>query len=524
VDIITDLHSDITQADFPLELPGVERLRELQGSVVTQIATNLLPRLKQQEGPALVVFGGSTGAGKSTLVNSLVGAEVSAAGVVRPTTMVPVLAVRPEDHWLVAAHPIAELAELTTAEAVPTGLGLLDAPDLDSVREENRQMGRLLLQTADLWVFVTTAARYGDALPWRSLTEAHERGTTIAVVLNRTPRDVLSEVRTDLLRRMSRSGLGQAPLFVIEDVGPHEGLLPPAAVSELRGWLHLLGGHHTARGLARRTAQGVWPALRQDLLDLADGITHQAMAAGTLRTLAQRITEEATEELVTRIKQGVAIQGAPTTRWLAEASFGGPLAVFTGGLQRVRRGWRDGAVARRSQAAAEIGTEVRLALAQVITDAAASAWQAVHEAWSRPERGAQRLLAGIEQPSPAQRHERVVAELEGWARRTENLAAQALTAAATNARVQRAINSVGLAGLLQGAVAGGDGPARALRYLFGSSGRQLIARVAADLHRIITASFTAEAASFLEPLDSLALRSNAGAGLRLRASELRGHL
>lgn len=258
VDVITDLHHDIGEATFPLDLPGAQRLREVQDRVVNQIGTSLLPRLKRQEGPALVVFGGSTGAGKSTIVNSLVGVEVTPAGVVRPTTMTPVLAVRPEDAWLVAAHPITELATVATADDVPPGLGLLDAPDLDSVREENRTMGQLLLQTADLWVFVTTAARYGDAVPWQALASAEARGVTTAVVLNRTPPDVLADVRRDLLRRMAAAGLGSAPLFVFEDVGPHEGLLAPEVVADLHYWLALLGGHHTARGLVRRTAQGVW--------------------------------------------------------------------------------------------------------------------------------------------------------------------------------------------------------------------------------------------------------------------------
>ena len=44
-----------------------------------------------------MVVGGSTGAGKSTLVNSLVGAVVSPAGVLRPTTRLPVLACHPDD-------------------------------------------------------------------------------------------------------------------------------------------------------------------------------------------------------------------------------------------------------------------------------------------------------------------------------------------------------------------------------------------------------------------------------------------
>ena len=42
---------------------------------------------------------------------------------------------------------------------------MLDAPDIDSV-VQNRQLASQLLAAADLWLFVTSAARYADA--WAS--------------------------------------------------------------------------------------------------------------------------------------------------------------------------------------------------------------------------------------------------------------------------------------------------------------------------------------------------------------------
>ena len=42
----------------------------------------------------------------------------------------------------------------------------MDAPDVDSVVEDNRDLAATLLAGADLWIFVTTAARYADAVPW----------------------------------------------------------------------------------------------------------------------------------------------------------------------------------------------------------------------------------------------------------------------------------------------------------------------------------------------------------------------
>jgi len=51
------------------------------------------------DAPLLAVVVGSTGAGKSMLVNSLVGSEVSRSGAPRPTTRSPVLVNHPDAGW-----------------------------------------------------------------------------------------------------------------------------------------------------------------------------------------------------------------------------------------------------------------------------------------------------------------------------------------------------------------------------------------------------------------------------------------
>ncbi len=57
-----------------------------------------------------------------------------------------------------------------------------------------------LLDGADLWVFVTTAARYADAVAWKHLEEAASRGLRVAIVLNRVPAGRAEEIRDDLAR------------------------------------------------------------------------------------------------------------------------------------------------------------------------------------------------------------------------------------------------------------------------------------------------------------------------------------
>ena len=66
-------------------------------------------------------------------------------------------------------------------------------PKHHSVVSTNRELASTLLAAADLWVFLTTAARYADAVPWQMLHTARDRGTAIAVVLNRCPPEAIKD-------------------------------------------------------------------------------------------------------------------------------------------------------------------------------------------------------------------------------------------------------------------------------------------------------------------------------------------
>ena len=127
IDVLTDLVDDLEALDLSLEHDGVDRARRLRASLTAQVRDHVLPRLADADTPAIVVVGGSTGVGKSTLVNSVLGEELSEAGVLRPTTRVPVLVVNPEDADGLADHPVAEVVRTVTSAAVPPGLVLLDA-------------------------------------------------------------------------------------------------------------------------------------------------------------------------------------------------------------------------------------------------------------------------------------------------------------------------------------------------------------------------------------------------------------
>ncbi len=95
--VLVRLRQSLVDHPLPFEAADADEARAERTALIKQLDDYILPRLIQIEAPLLAVVGGSTGAGKSTLVNSLVGSKVSQTGVLRPTTRSPVLVHNPDD-------------------------------------------------------------------------------------------------------------------------------------------------------------------------------------------------------------------------------------------------------------------------------------------------------------------------------------------------------------------------------------------------------------------------------------------
>lgn len=332
---LADLRGAVADLSLPLEVAGAAEDRALASRMCEQLDDHLLPRVRQLGAPLLAVVGGSTGAGKSTIVNSLLQAEVSPSGVIRPTTREPVLVHHPDEGpWFTSARVLPHLARTTSGPgepvaggeaagslrlvghpAVPRGLALVDAPDIDSVVVENRRLGEELLGAADLWVFATTAARYADAVPWDLLTEAARRRAVVVLVLNRVERGARDAVTADLRRMLTEHGL-DAPVLVVPETTVVDGLLPSAAVAELGGWLRAVVGDAAAREqVVERTVRGAV----QDLLDaaprLAAAVDEQRRHATRLAEAVDGAYAAAASDVAAATADGTMLRGEVLARW-----------------------------------------------------------------------------------------------------------------------------------------------------------------------------------------------------------------
>jgi energy-coupling factor transporter ATP-binding protein EcfA2 len=323
------LRDDLRAVRLELQVPGAEEARRARDDLVAQVDDYILPRLRQMDAPALIVVGGSTGAGKSTLVNSLVGAVVSPAGVLRPTTRAPVLACHPDDvRWFEDDRVLPGLPRVTggsggpgTLQLVPTpalpeGLALLDSPDIDSVLAENRALANQLLAAADGWLFVTTAARYADAVPWEFLRSARERGTVLSIVLNRVPRDADREVPAHLRQMLADERLGDSDVLVVPEVSLADDLLPADALWPVRAWLDGLAMDAQARAaLVRRTLRGALASLPVRAAAVERAAVEQLSAAAELRAEADAAYAEALREVEAALRSGSLLRGEVLARW-----------------------------------------------------------------------------------------------------------------------------------------------------------------------------------------------------------------
>ena len=382
--------------------PGArDRARQLREHVRTYV----LPRVAAVELPLIVVLLGPTGAGKSTLMNTLARAPVSRTGVLRPTTREAVLLATDPDAQALLRSALAGMPEgrlvRAPAAAARAGLALVDAPDLDSIERANRVVADALVEAADLGIFVTTATRYADKVPFDVLQRIAERGLPLLIVVNRLPTD---DAEREVVLADFRKVLAGTPLRGLDDsrieiIGIDEGQLgssgesftPDAAARVLARVDELAADRERRVALAKRALAGALAGLDPLIASVAADVEREAAEAEAVRAIARNAYDAELAALVEEMRGGTFLRTEVLRHWESYVRADQITRFFSRGLGRLR-----GTIvtAIRGMPEAPVGVMEREVSSDVVAATVSRATEAARRVageWSSRPRSAVRL-------------------------------------------------------------------------------------------------------------------------------------
>ncbi|HET7699746.1 MAG TPA: GTPase domain-containing protein [Candidatus Limnocylindria bacterium] len=341
--------ADLAQRRLALE-PRAALPRERARQLRDHVESFILPRAADLDAPLLVVLMGPTGAGKSSILNAVAGAPVSRAGVLRPTTREAVLYADRDDAAMLRAEGRLRLVPPdrlihVAAPGSNAGVAIVDAPDIDSIERDNRALAETLLEACDLCVFVTTATRYADLVPWEVLHRIRQREVPLMIVLNRLPADPRDRevVLTDAARLLAEHGLRQAS-GKIDLIAIDEGQLDVAlqgvsrvAIAALRERIERLASTGVERRqLAADALAGAIRGLSPLVVDVATDLESDAVDSEALRGLAQSAYDEESAALARELRSGVLLRAEVLRQWHDFVGADQIARFMSSGLARIR--------------------------------------------------------------------------------------------------------------------------------------------------------------------------------------------
>lgn len=318
----TDLASR-TEALREVVTTGHDRLPPDVLDPVTGVLERVGERAALSAEHTVVALAGATGAGKSSLFNALVGAEVARTSRQRPTTSLALGVVAESEHLRTGSTALLDWLGVPQRHDLPVsdrhrdGLMLLDLPDHDSVVAEHRVRADHVTQRADLLIWVTNPQKYADGVlhsEYLAPLAGKPRGLVV-VVLNQidrlSPQDAAACL-ADLARLVKQDGLDAEVVATSATTG--------AGLEELR---EVISG-----AVQRRTAMAA--RLSSELTGAADLVLARLperpdAARATERahaTLTAALEQAAGVPLVVQAVRGSAVRDAvahtgwPPTRWV----------------------------------------------------------------------------------------------------------------------------------------------------------------------------------------------------------------
>ncbi len=181
-------------------------------SVVRKIVERVSTLRIRLESPIVVATFGGTGTGKSTLVNALVGQEVSQSGRQRPTTTMPILLVHPDFETNALGLDLSQFQIKKIDTPMLRDLVLIDCPDPDTSEgaDSGSNLARLraILPHCDVLLYVSTQQKYRSA---RISEELADAAAGCRLVFVQTHADQDSDIRDDWKQNL-------APVYQVPDM------------------------------------------------------------------------------------------------------------------------------------------------------------------------------------------------------------------------------------------------------------------------------------------------------------------